>query len=317
MKKSKSIKFGFDLGGTKIQPYAEYEDGELLKSELGSEIIWEEDVHLIDKTGDSDEEKRNKIINTMLNQLEKYMEKANAEVQQIKSVGMVAPGEVIDNIIVRMFNIGLDNYDISKDFIKEAENRGYKISAKIKIEKDLKGALYGEYKRGVAKGERGKIVALGFGTGTGSAVMENGILSEESFEYGHEKMPGREEDIVCSCGETDCIEIYTSMSKLFLEISKELGRETTLNGYEVKELLKNKNEVALRKYKEWLNNITEAYINIANKLNPDMLLMFGSILHLISREEIKEMNEKIKNCPLKRSSLGSKAQVIGAALLSN
>jgi len=59
-----------------------------------------------------------------------------------------------------MVNIGLTNYDIIEDFKQEAYKKGYKIDAKMAVEHDLKGALYGEYKRGIIQGEKGTILAI-------------------------------------------------------------------------------------------------------------------------------------------------------------
>jgi len=83
----KKVRFGFDLGGTKVQPYAEYEDG----TKLLDDIIWEENKHYIDKEKDTVEEKKRKITSVMINQLEKYIGMANITVEQIMFIGITVP----------------------------------------------------------------------------------------------------------------------------------------------------------------------------------------------------------------------------------
>ena len=116
----RKISFGFDIGGTKIQPYAEYKNGTSLLDKNGDFIKWEEDRHYIDKTNDTDQEKKRKITDVMLKQLEKYTNIAEIKTEQIEFIGIVVPGQVEDGVIQKLVNIGLYNYDILKDFIEEA-----------------------------------------------------------------------------------------------------------------------------------------------------------------------------------------------------
>jgi|GEM_PF-3818410 len=156
----RKVRFGYDLGATKIQAYAEYEDGTPLLNANGNPIKWEENPHNIDKANDSEEEKKRKISDVMIGQLEKCMEEANIKIEQISFLGVVVPGPVQNNVVMKLINIGLTNYDILQEIINGASERGYKFNPKMAVTNDYRGALCGESKIGAAKGESGTIVAI-------------------------------------------------------------------------------------------------------------------------------------------------------------
>ena len=95
-----------------------------------------------------------------------------------------------------------------------------------------------------------------------------------------------------AAGKKDCIEIYTAMSHLKPE-----------------------------KYQEWLDNMANAYVDLANSTNAELLIMYGSILHIITDKEFQKLVNRVKvevnspNCKIKKSILGSMAPAMGAALL--
>jgi|GEM_PF-5005339 len=165
-----------------------------------------------------------------------------------------------------------------------------------------------------------------------------------SGEFGHQPARGKSEGKLCGCGNKDCIEVHTSMSYLFKAISENLGLDCKLNGFQVKELLRageenkevedmlvkeivqsnpNAKEIALSRYNEWLDNIANAFADVASGIDPKLMIMFGSILHLITEGEFEVLVRKVKErsfskkAEIRKSTLGSMAGAIGAALLDS
>ena len=291
-----TLKFniGIDLGGTKIETI-------VLKDQLP---IFRERIPTEAEKGPDH----------ILNQISKiYSQALGVVASDDFTVGICTPGSVApDTKLLRNSNTTCLNGTSLQAMIEEKLNRS------VKIENDANCFALAEATLGTGKGHE-LVFGIIMGTGCGGGFVFNHQIrlgpNLISGEWGHSVLyPDGNE---CYCGKRGCVETYISGG----------GIETQLKNYDInysaKEFLnkKNKNELEIKIFDEFLNNFGRSVANIVNSIDPDIIVLGGGLSNLTSLynegfEEIQKyvFSESFKT-PIVMNKLGDSAGVYGAALL--
>lgn len=207
----------------------------------------------------------------------------------------------------------------------------------VYVENDSRAMTYGEYICGVANNEE-DMLFINVAWGLGMGMITDGKLSYGksgfSGEIGH--FPLLDNDQICHCGKTGCLETGASGSaiyRIFMEKLRE-GRASTLsdkfnNGEEISlnDILNAVNEedmLAIEVVEEIGSVLGRAIAGLINIFNPELVVIGGTVsqvkeyLLLPIRSAIQKysLNMVNKDTTIKLSKLGDKAGAIGACMLS-
>ena len=196
---------------------------------------------------------------------------------------------------------------------------------------------YGEYIGGVAKDEK-NMLFLNVAWGLGMGMIVDGKLSYGksgfSGEIGH--FPLLENNQVCHCGKTGCLETGASGSavyRIFMEKLKE-GRASSLtdkyaNGEDIHiediiDAVNDEDVLAIEVIEEIGTVLGRAIAGLINVFNPELIVIGGSVatakeyLLLPIKSAIQKHSLNIINSDttIKLSKLGKKAGTIGSCMLS-
>lgn len=217
------------------------------------------------------------------------------------------------------------------EFLKE------ELQAEVFVENDSRAMTYGEYIGGVANNEK-NMLFINVTWGLGMGMIVDGILSYGksgfSGEIGH--FPFLDNDQICHCGKTGCLETGASGSaihRIFIEKLNE-GRASLLSDKYAKgekitlmDILNAVNEedvLAIEVVEEIGTVLGRALAGLINIFNPELVVIGGEVakvkeyLLLPVRSAIQKhsLNLVNKDTSIKFSKLGEKAGPIGACMLS-
>lgn len=207
----------------------------------------------------------------------------------------------------------------------------------ISIDNDSRAMTYGEYIGGVAKNEK-NMLFLNVAWGLGMGMIVDGHLSYGksgfSGEIGH--FPLLENNQVCHCGKTGCLETGASGSavhRIFLEKLKE-GRASMLTEKYTKgeiihiedivDAIIEEDVLAIEVIEEIGTVLGRAIAGLINIFNPELIVIGGTMaaakdyLLLPIKSSIQKHSLNIINSDtkIKLSKLGKKAGSIGSCMLS-
>lgn len=205
------------------------------------------------------------------------------------------------------------------------------------IENDSRAMTYGEYIEGVAKDEK-NMLFLNVAWGLGMGMIVDGKLSYGksgfSGEIGH--FPLLENNQVCHCGKTGCLETGASGSavyRIFMEKLKE-GRASTLSEkhskgetIHIEDIIDAVNEedvLAIEVIEEIGTVLGRAIAGLINIFNPELIVIGGNVaaakeyllLPIKSAVQKHSLNIINSDTSIKFSKLGKKAGPIGSCMLS-
>lgn len=134
--------------------------------------------------------------------------------------------------------------------------------------------------------------------------------------------------ITCTCGNTGCLEIYACSGGILKRVNYALLEEgdndqfqPLTNLKEMDQMLIQGNEVVLKIIKETGVILGIAIANLANLLNPEMVVLFGGVTNLgenligplkeeVKRRAFKKATESLR---IELSQLGDNSGILGAA----
>jgi len=258
----------------------------------------------------------------------------------------VAPGDIIG------IGIGAPGpLDVEKGIINFAPNLpGWRdvplrkiledeFNMKIILENDGNAAAWGERCFGIGRGID-NLVCFTLGTGIGGGIIIDGKIyhgnNYSAAELGH--MTLNKDGPHCNCGNYGCLEAYSSATGIKNRIKnriKEGIKSKFLNFNSDEELLKSlrlklifetarKGDILTESVvEEAISYLGIAIANIANILNPEMVVLVGGITNegnklLVSlRREVKKraFYSNYKSLRIVIGKLGGEAGVLGAAAL--
>lgn len=207
----------------------------------------------------------------------------------------------------------------------------------VYVENDSRAMTYGEYICGVANDED-DMLFINVAWGLGMGMVSDGKLSYGksgfSGEIGH--FPFLDNDQICHCGKTGCLETGASGSaihRIFMEKLGE-GRASLLSdkhasGQEITldDILNAVNEedvLAIEVVEEIGSVLGRAIAGLINIFNPELVVIGGIVskvkeyllLPIKSAIQKHSLNMVNKDTTIKFSKLGEKAGPIGACMLS-
>ena len=205
------------------------------------------------------------------------------------------------------------------------------------IENDSRAMTYGEYIGGAANNEK-NMLFLNVAWGLGMGMIVDGKLSYGksgfSGEIGH--FPLLENNQVCHCGKTGCLETGASGSavyRIFMEKLKE-GRASMLSEKHAKgetihiediiDAMLEEDVLAIEVMEEIGTVLGRAIAGLINIFNPELIIIGGNVaaakeyLLLPIKSAIQKHSLNIINSDttIKISKLGKKAGSIGSCMLS-
>ncbi len=205
------------------------------------------------------------------------------------------------------------------------------------VENDSRAMTYGEYISGIANNEE-DMLFINVSWGLGMGMITDGKLSYGksgfSGEIGH--FPLLDNDQICHCGKTGCLETGASGSAIYRIFTEKLrdGRASTLaerfaNSEDITldDILNAANEedvLAIEVIEEIGSVLGRAIAGLINLFNPELVVIGGVVskvkeyLLLPIRSAIQKhsLNMVNKDTTIKLSKLGEKAGPIGACMLS-
>lgn len=205
------------------------------------------------------------------------------------------------------------------------------------VENDSRAMTYGEYICGVANTERNMLfINVAWGLGMGMIVDGKLSYGKSGFsgEIGH--FPLLNNDQICHCGKTGCLETGASGSaahRIFMEKLNE-GRTSTLSEKfnkgelihieDIIDAVKEEDVLAIEVIEEIGTTLGRAIAGLINLFNPELIVIGGSVastreyLLLPIKSAIQKHSLNIINSDttIKFSKLGKKAGAVGSCMLS-
>ncbi|KKK89092.1 hypothetical protein LCGC14_2736600, partial [marine sediment metagenome] len=218
--------------------------------------------------------------------------------------------------------IGWDNVPL-KDILEE------ELKIPVSIENDANSAALGEWWKGVGTGTN-SLVCITLGTGIGGGIILDGRVwhgaSWIAGEIGHTTII--RDGMNCTCGNKGCLEAYASsrgiIERVNIALSDKRGKGKFQPITELKQLdqlVLEGNEIILNVIKETGVILGIAVANLANLLNPEMVVLFGGVTNL-GENLIKPLREEVKKRAFKKATeslrievakLGDNSGILGAA----
>lgn len=205
------------------------------------------------------------------------------------------------------------------------------------VDNDSRAMTYGEYIRGVAKDEKNMLfINVAWGLGMGMIVDGKLSYGKSGFsgEIGH--FPLLDNDQICHCGKTGCLETGASGSavhRIFMEKLRE-GRASTLSEKHAKgeklhiediiEAVKEEDVLAIEVIEEIGTILGRAIAGLINIFNPELIVIGGNVasakeylmLPIKSAIQKHSLNMINNDTTIKFSKLDKKAGTIGSCMLS-
>lgn len=308
---------GIDLGGTKILiALVDRESGEVKE--------------FVKKKTKKDKGPKN-IVRKMTEGIKELLENCDVAVEDIKSIGVGAAGQIDRKNGVIIAAPNLDCYDLN---IKKVLSEEFGLP--VFVGNDVEIAAIGEQKFGAGK-ECDDFVCIFVGTGVGSAIIKNGKIitgaTGTAGEIGHMivDLNGRQ----CACGGHGCLEAYASRSAIERRIEGALkkGRKSCILEYletgksitsgMIQKSIEREDELVLQCVTEASEYLSGGIASVINFINPELVILGGGLIEAVDyfyQKTIKKARAKSLPVPaekirFKKAALGDFSGVIGAAFL--
>lgn len=252
--------------------------------------------------------------------------------EDIASVGVGIPGIAnADGEVIKCTNMGWFHMPFRKVF------REY-LDVPVFIDNDANVAALAESVAGVSAGTSSSVF-ITIGTGIGSGIIINGRIWNGFHgiggELGHVILDL--DGVPCTCGNRGCLERYCSATALIrmgreavrdnpasLILSSAGGDPSAIEARTVIDAAREGDPVAVRVYGEYISYLAQAVASVVNLLDPEVIVIGGGVskagdflMDPLRKEYPKYVIFNDQPLPeIKLAVLGSRAGVIGAAMLS-
>lgn len=211
------------------------------------------------------------------------------------------------------------------------------LQAPVFVENDSRAMTFGEYICGVANNEK-QMLFINVTWGLGMGMIIDGKLSYGrsgfSGEIGH--FPLLDNDQICHCGKTGCLETGASGSaahRIMLErlqegrassLSDKFNRQEEITLDDILNAVKEEDVLAIEVIEEIGSTLGRAIAGLINIFNPELVVIGGKVasaedyllLPIKSAIQKHSLNMINKDTTIKLSKLGDKGGPIGACMLS-
>ena len=299
-----------DIGGTNTRMAVVNENGDILT--------------LLKKTTYC-KDGRDKMIKFIVSCAEETIKESRLPKEEICGMGIGFPGplNVETGTIFNPPNLnGWDNIPLRDILEKE-------LRVPVAIENDANAAALGEWWKGAGSGTS-SLFCITLGTGVGGGLVMDGKIwhgaSSIAGEIGHTTVI--RDGIQCTCGNIGCLERYACSGGILKRVNDALLREGDHAGLQplkdlkqVSHMVMQGNEIVLNIIKETGVILGIAIANIANLLNPEIIVLFGGVTNLgenlvgplkeeVNRRAFKKATESLR---IELSQLGDNSGILGAA----
>jgi glucokinase len=300
-----SVVLGIDIGGTKIAAGLVGTDGQVIEYQRIDTNAQLGGKHVLNASVD----------------LAQEMIKLSSE--PVLGIGIGAGGQIDSD-----HGIVVSATDILPGWagIKISDTFQTKFSLPVKVDNDVNALACGEAKFGTAKGHK-LVVFIALGTGVGGAILLDGKIVHGAHwtagEIGHMIIDHNANARIAKDGSKGALEAYCSGAGL-LQTYFEISGQTYSNwsGSDIGNMAVHGDETALKAVHQTGQYLGIGVVNIANVLDPDMIVIGGGLSELgdfllnPARQILKERAlHGPSNCPVISASLGEYASVIGSASL--
>lgn len=316
LRKERKIMYyiGVDLGGTNIAVGLVTEEGKIIAS---------------DSTPTLAEREYTEIVADMAAVCRNVVEKAGLKMEDIKAIGIGAPGSIDskNGVVLYANNLKMDKTPIAEELRKH-------IDLPVHLENDANAAAYGEYVVNGNGAEHFVFITLGTGVGGGIIIDKklyagfNGI----GGELGHITLVHGGK--MCSCGNPGCWEAYASVTalisqtkeaieknpdSLMVKLAEEKGEVSGRTAFEAAKAGDKAGQAVVDQYIEY---VASGVLSIINIFQPEKIVIGGGI----SKEGDYLLNPIRKYCEkygynkisartdIQIATLFNDAGIIGAAL---
>jgi len=305
---------GIDLGGTNIAGGLVTEDAKIIAS---------------DSIPTRAEREYPEIVADIAKVCRSVVEKAGADMSEVKAIGIGAPGSIDskNGVILYANNLKFDHTPIAEELRKH-------IDLPVHLENDANAAAYGEF---MVNGKGAKdFVFITLGTGVGGGIIINEKLytgfNGIGGELGH--MTIAHGGKMCSCGNPGCWEAYASVTALISQTKEAIEKNPDslmvklaeengeVSGRTAFEAAKQGDKAAIAVVEQYREYVASGVTNIINIFQPERLMIGGGISregeYLIApiREYCERYgyNKKIAATDIQAATLFGDAGIVGAAL---
>ncbi|MBP3463867.1 MAG: ROK family protein [Clostridia bacterium] len=230
------------------------------------------------------------IVKIIIELLNKVIEEANVDLNDIEFIGIASPGTISDNKIVQATNLGLENFDLISELQKY-------INLPMQIKNDSKCAALAEKHYGSMR-DYDDCVFICIGTGIGGAAFLNGEMLVpkrfSGFEFGHMVINkgGRQ----CTCGKRGCFETYASIRAFRNKIAEVLDIDNDFSGQYLREqLLDFNNEKVKEVVYQFIEDLSIGVCNLIDLFEPEIVVLGGSFSYYEGNPVYDRLLEKIKD----------------------
>lgn len=310
---------GVDLGGTKI---------------LAG--VFDSSLQLIASSKLSTKPQRgvDAVIERVARCCQDAVDEADLTIKQVGGIGIGAPGAVNFDEGTVIFAPNMDGWKdipLKKDLEK-------KTGLPVFVENDANIAALGVYGAEL-KPKPSSMIGIWVGTGIGGGIIINGELhsgyGHTAGEIGH--MVLEVNGPKCGCGNKGCFEALASRTAIFQRIKAGIkeGEKTILTemlGDGLDDMRSGDLRKALRKGDKFVDKVIEeaaeyigiAVSNLANILNPEVVVLGGGVIEALEDEMMSVIIETAKDYAMPgamkgveifASKLGDHAGITGGAVL--
>lgn len=212
-----------------------------------------------------------------------------------------------------------------------------RIGLNIAIDNDSRSMAYGEFVKGQVKTEK-DVLYVNVSWGLGLGIIADGKLyygkSGFSGEFGH--LSVFDNDVICRCGKKGCLETEASGSYVYRRFMNKIaeGNSSILDKVlkdrgsitldDIVEAATKEDMLAIELIEEVGSNLGKHIAGLINLFNPELVVIGGSLaktedfLLLPIKSAVRKfsLNLVSRDTKIKLSSLGDKAEIIGACMLA-
>jgi glucokinase len=268
---------------------------------------------------------REEMMKFLVSFARETIEKSQLPIEKICGMGIGFPGP-LNAETGTIFNppnlTGWDNVPL-KDILEE------ELKMPVSVENDANSAALGEWWKGAGVGTN-SMVCITLGTGVGGGIILDGRIwhgaSCIAGEIGHTTVIRN--GIKCTCGNKGCLEAYASSRGIIERVNIALSEESDKDKFQpitelkqLDQLVMQGNEIILNVIKETGVIVGITVANLANLLNPEMVVLFGGVTNLGEnlitplREEVKKraFKKATESLRIEVAKLGDNSGILGAA----
>ena len=259
------------------------------------------------------------VLSRVVAQFEKLLEQLGQTPEQVQAIGMGLPGpvEFATGTVVRPpIMPGWDGFVVPEWFQKH-------YPAPVLVDNDVNVMALGVYWSGDFASEQMLVVKVG--TGIGCGIIARGVLHRgvdgAAGDIGHVRLAG-EDEVVCHCGNTGCLEAVASGSAIATQLRSE-GLDVRTSS-DVVQLARAGEPHVLHAVRSAGHRIGEVLASLVNFYNPDTIVIGGALAEL--RDELlaairgviyqRALPLATRRLTIAASSSGQHAAVAGAAILA-